>query len=71
MSEINVNEELPKGKFPIDLKLIQIYKLKEPSIIARYKNGTYRKGSFHGFINSYLSPITREDNIVIPSKIKS
>ena len=46
MLEINYTEELPEGMFPINLKLIQKYQWAEPSIIAKYKDGTYQKGSF-------------------------
>ena len=37
----------------------------EPSIISKYKDGTYHKGSFCGIINTDLKLITGKDNIVI------
>ena len=46
MSEINDIEELSEGNFPINLKLIQKYQQWEPSILAKYKTGTYHKGYF-------------------------
>ena len=66
MSEINDIKELPEGAFPINLKLIQKYQWYEPRIIARYKNGTYNKGSFRGGSNIDINLKTCEDKIVIP-----
>ena len=51
--------------------MIQRYQRAEPSIIAKYKNGTYHKGYFHGGSNINLNLITYEDKIVIPEKIQS
>ena len=65
MSEINDIEEIPEGGFPINLKLIAKYQWKEPSLLAKYKDGTYHKGSFCGGSNIYINLITCEDNIVI------
>ena len=65
MSEINDIEELPEGIFPINLKFIQKYHWTEPSIIAKYKYGTYNKDSFHGGSNIDLKLITRKCKIVI------
>ena len=65
MSETNDTEELSEGTFPINLKLIQKYQCAELSIIARYKNGTYPKGSFRGGSNIDLKLITCKYNIVI------
>ena len=48
MSEINDIEEIPEVTFPINIRLIQIYKRVEPSIKAKYKDDTYHKGSFRG-----------------------
>ena len=39
--------------------------------MAKYKNGTYHKGSFCGSINIDNKLIMCEDNIFIPSKIQS
>ena len=52
VSEINDIKDIPEGTFPINLKLIQKYQRSEPSIIAKYKNGTYHKGYFCGASNS-------------------
>ena len=43
MSEINDIKELLEGTFPINIKLIQKYQQMEPSIKAKYKDGTYHK----------------------------
>ena len=67
MSEINDIEEIPKGDFSINLKLIQKYQRQEPIIISKYKNGTYHKGSFCGGSKIDIKIRTCEDNIVIPS----
>ena len=66
MSEINDTEEILEGTFPIHLKLIQKYQRSEPSLMAKYKNGTYHKGSFHVGSNIDLNLITCEDKVVIP-----
>ena len=57
VSEINDIEEIPEGIFPINLKLIQRYQWLEPIIRAKYKDGTYHKGSFRGGSNIGLSLI--------------
>ena len=64
MSEINDIKELPEGTFPINLKLIQKYQREEPSIIAKYKDGTYHKGYFCGGSNIDLNLITCKDKII-------
>ena len=51
MSEINDTKEQTEGTFPINLKFIQEYQRSEPSIIAKYKIGTYQKVFFSGGIN--------------------
>ena len=71
MSEINDIEELPEVNFSINLRLIQKYQRLEPSIIAKYKTGTYQEVSFCGGINIDLSLITCKDNIFIPSMLQS
>ena len=43
----------------------------EPSIIAKYKDGTYHKGSFRGGSNIDLRLIMCKDKIIIPSKPQS
>ena len=67
VSEINDNEEIPKGTFLINLKLIQKYQQLEPSITAKYKDHTYQKGSFLGGSNTDLKIIMCKYNILIPS----
>ena len=66
MSEINDIEELPEVNFPINLKLIQKYQQSEPSIIAKFENGTYHKGFFCGDSNIGIDLILYKYNIVIP-----
>ena len=48
--------------------MIKKYKWSEPSIIAKYKYGTYHKGSFCGGSDIDLKLIRCKDNIVITSK---
>ena len=66
MSKINDVEELPEGNFPINLKLIQKYQRTEPSLMAKYKDGTYHTGYFRGGSNIDLNLITCKDKIVTP-----
>ena len=54
MSEINDTEELPEGLFPINLKLMNQYQRKYPSLKAKYELSMYQKGSFRGGINIYI-----------------
>ena len=54
MSEINDIVELPEGTFPLNLKLIQQYQWEEPSITAKYNDGTYHKG-FFSWRKQYIS----------------
>ena len=70
-SEINDTEELPEGIFPIKLKLIDEYQRKDPSLKAKYKEGTYKKNSFRGRSNIYLNRIMCEDNILFHPYSKS
>ena len=67
MPEINDIEEITEGKFPINLKLIQRHQREEPSIKAKYKDGTYHKVYFSGGSNIDLKLITCKDKIVITS----
>ena len=71
MSEINDTEELPKGIFPINLKIINQYQQKYPILKDKYEMGTYQKGYFCGGININLNLITCKDKVVIPSKLQS
>ena len=66
----NKAEELPEGIFPINGITIKKYKWSEPSIIAKYKYGTYHKGSFRGGSDIDLKLIRCKDNIVIKSKLQ-
>ena len=65
MSEINGIEEVPEVTFPINSKLIKKYQREEPSIIAKYKDGTYHVRYFCGGSNIDLNLITCKDEIFI------
>ena len=71
MSDINDIKELPEGMFPINFKWIQKYQHLEPCLMAKYKYGTYHKGSFRGSNTIDLKLIRWKDKVVIPSKIQS
>ena len=47
------------------LKLIQWYQRAEPSLMAKYEDDTYHKGSFRGGSNNNFNLITCKDNIVM------
>ena len=66
MSGRNDTEVLPEVNFPINLILIKWHQRTGPSLTAKYKYGTYHKGSFRGGSNKHLSLITCEDKIFIP-----
>ena len=68
--EINNTEEITEGTFPINVKFIQKYQRAEPSLMAKYEDGTYHKGSFHGGSNKDLRLTTCKDKIIILSKSK-
>ena len=55
VSEINDLEEIPEGTSPINLKLIAKYQRTEPSLMAKFKYGTFHKGSFRGGIKIFLT----------------
>ena len=61
MSEINDTEEVLEGIFPINLKLIDQYQRKDPILLAKYKDGTYQKGSFCRGSNIYINLIMCEN----------
>ena len=61
VSEINDIGEIPEGTFPINLKLIQKCQRAEPSITAKYKDGTYHKGYFRRGSDIDISLITCKD----------
>ena len=46
--------------------MIKTYQRLEPSIIAKYKDGTCQQGYLHGVSNIDLKLITCKDKIVIP-----
>ena len=71
MSEINDTKEIPEGTFPINLKPIKEHQRLEPTIKAKYKDGTYQQGYLCGGSNINLKLITCKDKIVIPSKLQS
>ena len=71
MPEINDIEKSPEGIFPINLKWIDQYQQKDPSIMAKYNMGTYNTGYFCGESNIYLNLITCTDNVVILSILQS
>ena len=48
MSEINYIKEIPEVTFPINLKIIENYQRTEPSLMAKYKYGTYHTGLSRG-----------------------
>ena len=71
MPEINDNEEIPEGNFPINLKLIKEYQRKEPSLMDKYKDGTHHKGYFGSGIIIDINLIMCEDRIFISSILQS
>ena len=71
MSRINCTKEIPEGNFHINLKLIDKHHKEHPSIMDKYKEGTYYKYSFLGRINTYLKLVTCEDKIGITSILQS
>ena len=70
MPEINNIEEIPEGNFRINLKLIAKHRRTEPSLMDKYKDSIYQKGSVCGVSSIYLNLITCDDKIVIPSKLQ-
>ena len=58
MPETNDIEEITEGDFSIDLKIIEKYQRTEPSLMARYKDGTYHTGYFRGGSDIGLKLIT-------------
>ena len=71
MLEINDTKELTEVTFRINFKLIQKHQESQPSIIDKYKYGTYHKIYFSVISNINLKLITCEDRIVIKSKNQS
>ena len=70
MSEINDTEELPEGVFTINLKLIDQYQQKDPSLKAIYKLGQCKKYYFPRESSIHLNLITCEYNIFILSMLQ-
>ena len=66
MSKIFVIKYIPEGNFPIHLKLIKKHQRKYPSLLGKYKDGTYHTGCFFGESNIDLNLIMCEDDICIP-----
>ena len=66
MSEINNTKELPEVIFPINLKLIDQYQQKDPTLKAKYKMATYKNVYFRGGSNVNINLITCEDKTFIP-----
>ena len=71
MSEINNIEELPEGIFPINLKTIDQYQQKYPSLKAKYEMGTHQQCSFRGVSNIHLNLIMCKDKVVIRPILES
>ena len=65
LPEINGTEEIPEGNFTNSLNLTKQYQRKYPSLIVKYKEGTYQNDYFSGGNNIDLNIITCEDKIVI------
>ena len=55
MSEINNTKELPGDTSPANLELTQSHQRMKPSLMAKYKYGTYNKSYFCGGSNDNLS----------------
>ena len=51
--------------------MIKQHQQKDPSLLAKYKQGTYQTGSFPGGSNIYVNLITCDDNIFILSILQS
>ena len=66
LSEINNTKELFEGFFPINLKTIDQYQHKHPSLLDKYEIVMYQKGSFRGLSNIQLKIITFSYKVVIP-----
>ena len=71
MSIINDIEELPENAFSIIFKLIQKYQRAEPSIKAKYEDGTYHRSYYCGGSNIDLKRIVCKDKIFPPWKLQS
>ena len=63
-------KEIPDGTLPINLEPMNQYQRKYPSLMAKYKEGTYHKDYFSGGSNIDLNLIKCEDKFVIPSIIQ-
>ena len=67
VSEINDNEEIREGRFPINLKLINQHQRKDSILMDKYKEGMHHKGLFFGGSNIDLNLKTYKDKINISS----
>ena len=66
MSEINVIKNLTEGIYAINLKLVDQYQRKDPSLMYKYNKVVYKISYFNGGINIYLNLITCKTKTVIP-----
>ena len=48
MYDINDNNTLPEGTFPIQFNTTEQYKWKDPWLMEKLKYKTYKIGSFYG-----------------------
>ena len=71
MSEINIIKELPEDIFPINLKTINQYQQKYPSLKAKYEMGAHQQYSFRGGSNIHINLIMCKDKVVIRSILES
>ena len=65
VSEMNDIKELPEDNFPINLKSIDQYQQKEPTLMDKYQKYIYKTCYFCGGSNMDLNFITCADKIVI------
>ena len=69
MSEINDIIELLEGIY--FLYITYQYQQKDPILLAKYKNRTYKTGSYRGGSNMYFNFITCEDITYFASLLQS
>ena len=53
-SETNDTDELPKGVFPITLRIVYQYQRKYPGLMDKFKCSAYQRGYFNGGSNNNL-----------------
>ena len=71
MSKINDTEEITEGNFPINLRLIKQPQQNYPTLMDKYKEGSYHRGYFYRGNNIDINLIIHEDNIFILSILQS